>query len=254
MLGESDAGVDKVNAPERAVRGPGEPRAEAPGIASLGDPDPSTEPNGRGHDEGLAPPLLSVQVAEVPADLEPLPLDADTEDPVRMYLREIGRVVLLTGVDERRLAGHMELARALAELRERLLPPHIGPEGDVEIATHMYAELLRDADLLHLVITQAGLPAGSAWWVAFDHPAVRALLDNEMPPALLAAVAVGRATTVECAVQLLLMLSAYTRLCPPVLWDILRVQTRDSLPPPHAARAWLRRRPLEVSQLAPELL
>ncbi|MBI4504165.1 MAG: sigma-70 family RNA polymerase sigma factor [Chloroflexi bacterium] len=44
------------------------------------------------------------------------------------------------------------------------------------------------------------------------------------------------------------MLSAYTRLCPPVLWDILRVQTRDSLPPPHAARAWLRRRPLEVSQ------
>ena len=49
--------------------------------------------------------------------------DADTstdglDDPVRMYLREIGRVDLLTSADERRLAGQLEGLTHLIKLRK----------------------------------------------------------------------------------------------------------------------------------------
>ena len=50
-------------------------------------------------------------------------VDADTstdglDDPVRMYLREIGRVDLLTSADERRLAGQLEGLTHLIKLRK----------------------------------------------------------------------------------------------------------------------------------------
>src|SRR5205814_1598818 len=66
------------------------------------------------------PPALAPDEPEV--ELEPI---ADYEhegidDPVRMYLREIGRVYMLTGEDERRLAKRMEEGKVIKEVREAL--------------------------------------------------------------------------------------------------------------------------------------
>jgi RNA polymerase primary sigma factor len=78
--------------------------------------------------------LPSVEPVEDPADIEafdPLPLqwtaveadltDVNLDDPVRMYLREIGRVPLLSGELEVELATAMEQGRYLTETRKALL-------------------------------------------------------------------------------------------------------------------------------------
>ncbi len=54
---------------------------------------------------------------EAEADLE-LETQEGIDDPVRMYLREIGRVYLLTAADEKRLARQMEEGQYLEQLSE----------------------------------------------------------------------------------------------------------------------------------------
>ena len=52
-----------------------------------------------------------------------------TEDTVRMYLREIGRVELLTADDEVVLARHVEIAQWLDQLESKLNPDCIQVES-----------------------------------------------------------------------------------------------------------------------------
>ncbi|MBF6601058.1 MAG: RNA polymerase sigma factor RpoD [Dehalococcoidia bacterium] len=55
---------------------------------------------------------------EKPAALEE---QEGVDDPVRMYLREIGKVVLLSGADEKRLARYMEEAKHIEAIEKRWL-------------------------------------------------------------------------------------------------------------------------------------
>ena len=109
-------------------------------MADLDVVDTVTEPNGSGSEFDAAALVLdpinlpAVEIAEDPAELdvyEPLPAqwtvvegditDVNIDDPVRMYLREIGRVPLLNGELEVELATAMEQGRYLTETRKALL-------------------------------------------------------------------------------------------------------------------------------------
>ena len=51
------------------------------------------------------------------------------DDPVRMYLREIGRVTLLTAADERRLAQQLHSGKHVDKLEKRFSTRRSGPSG-----------------------------------------------------------------------------------------------------------------------------
>jgi RNA polymerase primary sigma factor len=51
-------------------------------------------------------------------DAVPLEEQEGVDDPVRMYLREIGKVYLLSGADEKRLARHMEEAKHVERIEK----------------------------------------------------------------------------------------------------------------------------------------
>ena len=70
------------------------------------------------------------------------------DDPVRMYLREIGRVPLLTAKDERILARRMEAGGHIT----RLIKEMEGPEGRPVMAAQVIQALIRSiADSLPVV-------------------------------------------------------------------------------------------------------
>lgn len=65
-------------------------------------------------------------------------IDAETaDDPVRLYMREVGRVELLTAAEERTLAAEIELASHLEDLERELvqgLGDDCGDDAGVEDA------------------------------------------------------------------------------------------------------------------------
>ncbi len=70
-------------------------------------------------DEDTAPAQYRSELAEN-VDLETDMVGVSMDDPVRMYLREIGRVALISGEREIELSMAMDLATYVAEARDRL--------------------------------------------------------------------------------------------------------------------------------------
>ncbi|GAB4320302.1 MAG: hypothetical protein Kow0010_00010 [Dehalococcoidia bacterium] len=126
------------------------------------------------------------------------------DDPVRAYLREIGRVDLLTKQDEQRLSRQMEEGRHLASLDEAYVSAYGHQPSAARIAVTLleqWAEVKRIYDLAiefidgydDIARQDAGLPDKPAWRVdgagplkdrtladVIADPRFRKLVDNEI--------------------------------------------------------------------------
>ena len=79
---------------------------------------------------------------ELETPLETLEVDEQetTEDPVRLYLHEIGKVRLLTAKDERILAKKVEMAKRLREIKRDYFQEHDESPSAVEILIALLKE------------------------------------------------------------------------------------------------------------------
>ena len=112
------------------------------------------------------------------------------DDPVRMYLREIGRVHLLTSKDERVLARKMEGGRHLDRLEKELNEAEGRPPKAWEICCALLRRLGDSGPLVGSLGKNLGLPRNLTLSQITDHPKLRAATDAELNPELMASIAV----------------------------------------------------------------
>src|SRR5512138_1026882 len=108
----------------------------------------------------------------------------DVDDPVRMYLREIGRVFLLTAEDERRLARKMEEGNYLERIWDEFYTAAGEEPTAVDVVLHIYRELADDQDLMQVVARHVELPGDATVAQRITHPKVRGVIDDEHDPNL----------------------------------------------------------------------
>ena len=164
----------------------------------------------------------------------------DVDDPVRMYLREIGRVFLLTAEDERRLARKMEEGTYLNRFWDEFYEAAGEAPTAVDVVLHMYRELKDDLQLLAIVATHAGLPADATIAQQITHPKVRGKIDDEHDPALCKAVSQCLGLAPEQAEERLTHFAVYTRLLPAELLALLDRSDPLAMPSEHAVREAIR--------------
>jgi len=98
---------------------------------------------------------LEAEKPESPVDLEPeMPLEAlagqeITDDPVRIYLHEIGRVHLLTAADEKGLAKQMEEGKHIDEIKQRYAEKYGRAPSATDILLIMLSELGESTPVIH---------------------------------------------------------------------------------------------------------
>lgn len=96
------------------------------------------------------------QRAEV-VNLENVAADTDlTDDPVRMYLREIGRVELLTAQEERELARNLELRRIVAEIESDFVDEHETKPSATEITIEAMIRLSKMQSAAKAMVIYSG--------------------------------------------------------------------------------------------------
>ena len=96
------------------------------------------------------------QRAEV-VTLENVAADTDlTDDPVRMYLREIGRVELLTAQEERELARNLELRRIVAEMESDFVEKHETKPSATEITIEAMLRLSKMQTAAKAMVVYSG--------------------------------------------------------------------------------------------------
>jgi len=142
--------------------------------------DPDMNMLAQQENEFIEDDIIDIKNPEVAAEL--------SEDPVRLYLREIGQVKLLDSDSEFRLATIIEASRLITTLRRRPQTHELSFECSIyhSILGEMHTSwerLLEDAERLHYELPDLGLilteaQALHAGWQSDAPSYLRAYLDN----------------------------------------------------------------------------
>ena len=143
------------------------------------------------------------------------------DDPVRMYLREIGRVHLLTSKDERVLARKMEGGRHLQHLEKELNEAEGRPPKAWEACVALLERLSRSAPLVASLAENLGLPRHLTLSQITDHPKLRAAIDAELGPELMESIAKDLDVEVTDVTRMVIQLSLSSWILPTDVIDVL---------------------------------
>ena len=153
-------------------------------------------------DLGLETPIEQLEGQEV------------IDDPVRMYLHEIGRVHLLNAADEKVLAKRMEEGRRINEIRQEWLQEYGKPPSAMEILLAMLKELGQAARLVRLLQKQLDLTPTDSFIGSIFDAKLRESIDAEINQYLVQVIASQLDKSIPKVEQLLINLSLNSNLLP----------------------------------------
>jgi RNA polymerase primary sigma factor len=157
------------------------------------------------------------QEVNTPLDLEPW--EQPVDDPILMYLHEIGRVSLLTAKDEKVLASKLEEAKYLAKI-EGLLSKQPGryPPA-VSTAIYLLRHLLAARLVVKTLAQRFELPARHNIMQTIQNPKLRAAIDGVIDPDLVKAITETNGKNAAEVTRSLIDFSIDIRLLPPELLE-----------------------------------
>ena len=138
------------------------------------------------------------------------------DDPVRMYLREIGKVHLLTAQDEKRLARQMEDGKHIQRLEKNWQEINGQPPTAVEVMCTLLEEVHRLSPVKDVVAKALGLK-GLPLARLIGEPAFRQAVDGEIDQGLAALVPESLSMEHAEAERSLVRLSIVTHILTPEL-------------------------------------
>jgi len=137
-----------------------------------------------------------------------------TDDPVRIYLHEIGRVQLLTAKDEKTLAKQMEEGKYINDIRQEYSQQHGRQPSASDIILIMLQNLEQSSQLIHLLQEQIGLPHTSGLIESVYNDKIQETIDNSIDPQVIHDIATMLEKTVIETEEILINLSLSRRLIP----------------------------------------
>jgi RNA polymerase primary sigma factor len=163
----------------------------------------------------------------------PLEDQEGIDDPVRMYLREIGKVFLLSAADEKHLARQMEEGQHIEAIEHTWNEEHGMEPSAVETALTLFEQLNQLKPVLDIAVKYLKLPAKSTLADRLGDPALRSLIDAEMGIEFAETVAAARKIEMEDAARSIVRLSIVTHiLLPELVSSMASAAGEDALLPP----------------------
>jgi RNA polymerase primary sigma factor len=137
-----------------------------------------------------------------------------TDDPVRIYLHEIGRVHLLTAEDEKTLAKRMEENKYLNIIRREFYQKNNRQPTSAEVILTLIQNLGKTADLVRVIEEKLELHKTKGFIKSIYEPKIQENIDNSTDPLLIQEYATKMAKTVPETEEFLVRLSMGSRLLP----------------------------------------
>jgi RNA polymerase primary sigma factor len=137
-----------------------------------------------------------------------------TDDPVRIYLHEIGRVHLLTAQDEKTLAKHMEEGKYIKIIQQECTRKNGRQPSATEIILAVLQDLGQASHLVHLLQDKLGLHKTKNFNKSVYDPKIQEIIDNSIDPLIIHDFSVKLGKTVPETEEMLVRLSMGSRLLP----------------------------------------
>jgi RNA polymerase primary sigma factor len=158
-------------------------------------------------------------------DMEAEPPDEDlaeqdiTDDPVRIYLHEIGRVHLLTAEDEKSLAKRMEEGKYLTTIRQEYTQEFGRQPSSMDIILMLLRNVKASENLLMALREEFKLPdAGTGLGALYDE-GLQKTVDNAIDPQIVHDISQKLGVATGETEEMLVGLSLASRIIPGVLGD-----------------------------------
>ena len=147
--------------------------------------------------------------------------DEIIDDPVRMYLREIGKVTLLKAADERNLAEKIEAASFLIKIEKEISNESSLAPKPYEIIIHMLTSLQKIAPVLQQLKNLLDIKEKQILGELINHTVIRDALDNKPIDELIEKLSAELEEEPEITKSNVETLSLCTRLLPPELNEFI---------------------------------
>jgi len=151
------------------------------------------------------------------------------DDSVRMYLREIGQVQLLTAAEERRLSSAIERGRHLAKLEEGYFRKHHAELSAVELTIDLIGRVVRTYPVLDVVRRQLDIADGLSLGALLCVGELRTAIDNDIKPGLVTAVQEETNRAAPASDEAIVSLSVNSNALPPRAMRLLETESLDTL-------------------------
>ena len=193
-------------------------------------------PRNNGDEEKLPPEAeldieaaqqLEIEKPEAEADfglgmpLEQLEEQEVADDPVRMYLHEIGRVPLLTAEEEKDLARHLEEDKRINEIKQDYQRRYSKPPSATEVVITMLGELHQMSPLINILQKQLGIKPTTSFIKSISNTKLRGSIDSEISQQLVQAIAHQMSKSMPEIEQLIINLSLNINLLPKEVLDAI---------------------------------
>jgi len=147
------------------------------------------------------------------------------DDPVRMYLREIGNVSLLNFHEERVLASKMERDRHINKIRNDLLSRSGTPPSATDIMIAMLERLCESTDLITLLEEELDLSPAASLVERISDPKFRDAIDNVIDTKLTETIAERTGEESATVSKALIILALDSGLLPPGILEAIEGKT-----------------------------
>jgi len=158
---------------------------------------------------------------ETEAPLERMDEQEVADDPVRMYLHEIGRVPLLTAEDEKNLSRKMEEGRRIRQIKQRYLRKHGREPTATEVVMAILGELTQSASIIRTIQQHLKIKPPPSFVETISNAKLRASIDSEISPQLVLAISHKTKKSIPETELLIPTLSLNINLLPKEILDAL---------------------------------
>ena len=158
---------------------------------------------------------------EIETPIEPLEEQEVADDPVRLYLHEIGKVPLLTAEDERVLAKKIEAAKRINEIKQDYLQRYGELPSVTEIVLAMLKELGQSSPIIRILQEQLDIAPTESFIESISNNKLQDSIDGVIDQQLVQTVSHQIGKSMPETEQLLINLSLNCNLLPDEVMDAI---------------------------------
>ncbi len=170
------------------------------------------------HFEEKGEPALDLDL-ELP--VEELSEQDITDDPVRIYLHEIGRVHLLTASDEKSLARQMEEGKYIGNIKQDYAQKNGRQPSGTDIVIAILQNLSQYAQLITFFREQIGLPKTNSFLESVYNDKLHESINSAIDPQIIYNIATALDKSITEIEEMLIKLSLGSRLLPGAIRDVI---------------------------------
>jgi RNA polymerase primary sigma factor len=151
-----------------------------------------------------------------------------TDDPVRIYLHEIGRVHLLTANDEKKLARQMEEGKYIDDIKQDYAQKNGRQASGMDIVITILQNLGQYSQLVRRLREQLKLPSTNGLLEAIYDETLQESINNAIDPEIIHNIGAVLDKSVTETEEMLIKLSLGSRLLPGAVRDIISKKVKLS--------------------------